>query len=638
MSRMGDPYRSSSEALSNYGGSGRGGGANRWDTERLASERDRVRFATEREERDSRFLRATTGHTRERSYDDVYERRGPRGYEEEREHYEERDYYDSPRLQREPEPGRQRPTIITMERERERERDESPPSRRAGGRPAFLRRQSSLDTFDRKPLVRYEREREGERDEYGPPARRPDLRPPPLTPVPLPRGRGLPPPRRYAERDYEEIKVAEPDFYGDEDFRAYPEIIREREIVRRRRRSHERRGSHERRSHRSHSKESRSTATRSVRSESVSSSDSGTTISVRSEFPKKGKTRMPARLVSKKAIIDLDYPFEEEGDTIIIQKALGRENIDEVIKLSEEYKTAEKIKVKETKEVETTLTTYLVGPELEMSGGRSEAGTIIEERTEVFNIPPPPSIIHHAPPPPPSLHYAPPPPPSIHYTPPPPPEPVHYAPQPPPAPAQWAPPPASVVYAPPPPPVIYAPPPPPQQNVEIHETTRIVERSPSPARSTYSHHSHHSHHTHHHHDPVILEGRPRSRDEESVFYEKREIIERTEPIGAMTISRSHSHRKDERSIRAEIKALEAEKEALKADRRANRELRRAERLRREGGRHSDSQLVLYEDEIHDGRDVTIVRRERIVEPEGGVRIEKDRKGRMSISVPKHAYR
>lgn len=311
MSRMGDPYRNSSETLSS-----RGGGGNRWDTERFASERDRVRFAADREERDSRFLRATGGggHTRERSYDDVYERRGPRGYEEEREHYDERDYYDSPRLQREREPelGRQRSTTITMERERERERDDSPPPRRAGGRPAFLRRQSSLDTFDRKPLVRYEREAERLRDEYGPPARRPDVRPPPLTPVPLPRARGLPPPRRYAERDYDEIKVAEPDFYGDEDFRAYPERIREREIVRRRRRSHERRGSHERRSHRSHSKESRSTATRSVRSESVSSSDSGTTISVRSEFPKKGKTRMPARLVSKKAIIDLDYPFEEE--------------------------------------------------------------------------------------------------------------------------------------------------------------------------------------------------------------------------------------------------------------------------------------------------------------------------------------
>ena len=68
---------------------------------------------------------------------------------------------------------------------------------------------------------------------------------------------------------------------------------------------------------------------------------------------------MPARLVSKKAIIDLGYPFEEEvsysdlfgeeytlnsyfqGDVIIIQKALGRENIDEVIKLSEDYRSSE---------------------------------------------------------------------------------------------------------------------------------------------------------------------------------------------------------------------------------------------------------------------------------------------------------
>ncbi|KAA8577015.1 hypothetical protein EYC84_007030 [Monilinia fructicola] len=63
-----------------------------------------------------------------RSFDDVYERRGPRGYEEEREHYEERDYYDQPRFQREREAelGRQRSTTITMERERERERDDSP--------------------------------------------------------------------------------------------------------------------------------------------------------------------------------------------------------------------------------------------------------------------------------------------------------------------------------------------------------------------------------------------------------------------------------------------------------------------------------------------------------------------------------
>lgn len=36
-----------------------------------------------------------------------------------------------------------------------------------------------------------------------------------------------------------------------------------------------------------------------------------------------------------------------------------------------------------------------------------------------------------------------------------------------------------------------------------------------------------------------------------------------------------------------------------------------------------------------GEDVTIVRKEAIIEPDGGVRIEKDRKGRMAISVPKY---
>jgi len=30
------------------------------------------------------------------------------------------------------------------------------------------------------------------------------------------------------------------------------------------------------------------------------------------EYPKAGKTRIPARLVSKKAIIELGYPYEEE--------------------------------------------------------------------------------------------------------------------------------------------------------------------------------------------------------------------------------------------------------------------------------------------------------------------------------------
>jgi hypothetical protein len=410
----------------------------------------------------------------------------------------------------------------------------------------LIRRQSSLDTFDRKPLARFT-----DREEYGPPARiyRDELRPPPLpalTPIPLPRTRALPPPRRYAERErerdyYDEIEIAEPDYYGDDAYRGVPERIREREIIRRRRRSRSKESKRSR-SHRGGSVRG------SVRSSSIASSESSSTeslstVSVRSEFPKKGKTRMPARLVSKKAIIDLGYPFEEEGDTIIIMKALDREHIDEVIKLSEDYKVKEKA---------------------QMSGGRSEAGTIIEERHEIFTIPPPP-------------------------------------------------------------------PPPPQQNVDFVKETKIVEtRSVSPARSHY--------HQHHHSNPVILDAGPR---EESTFVErKREVYERSDPIsvGPLALALPVERRRvtDERSIRAEIKALEAEKEALKAEKRADREMRRADRLRREG-RASEGELVLYDRDSWSDREeeVRIVRKEKVVEEDGGVRIEKDRKGRMAISVPKY---
>lgn len=319
-----DPYRSSGGDLP-YGG-GRGGGGGRWDSERFTAERDRARFGggerdrfDERdrfEERDSSFLRpAPGGRARERSVDEIYERRGPRGFEEDR--YERRTTdYEEPRYAPERSFGRERGPSIHIEKEREREVIDREPPRR-GARPAFLRRQSSLDTFDRKPLVRY-----SEREEYGPPARyREEFRAPPLpplTPIPLPRTKALPPPRRYAEREYEDIEIAEPDYYGDETFRGYPERVREREIIRTRRRS------------RSRSKESRaeSRATRSVkgsvRSSSVASSSSEeTTISVRSEFPKKGKTRMPGRLVHKKAIIDLGYPFEEEVRvSVVYERAL----------------------------------------------------------------------------------------------------------------------------------------------------------------------------------------------------------------------------------------------------------------------------------------------------------------------------
>jgi hypothetical protein len=294
---MRDPYRSSDGDLA-YGGR-----ATRWDSERFERERERSRYGGDRErleERDTHFGRGIPMRPRERSVDEIYERReriplGGRGYEEDR--VRERIHYDEP----EPRPSRRpRGQSITIEKERE-YYSPSPPRHSAPRPGGLLRRQSSLDTFDRRPFPRFP-----EREEYGPPARREreEYRPPAFVPIPLPRSRALPPPRRYADRDYreyEEIKIAEPDFYGDDDFRGYPERVREREIIRTRRRSH--------------SKESK--ATRSVKgsvrsSRSSSSSSSSGHGTVRSEFPKRGKTRMPARLVSKKAIIDLGYPFEEE--------------------------------------------------------------------------------------------------------------------------------------------------------------------------------------------------------------------------------------------------------------------------------------------------------------------------------------
>ncbi|KAI0883680.1 uncharacterized protein GGS22DRAFT_194936 [Annulohypoxylon maeteangense] len=77
-------------------------------------------------------------------------------------------------------------------------------------------------------------------------------------------------------------------------------------------------------------------------SSDAGSSDTDTTSRVSPErYPKKGKTKIPAKLVSIRAIIDLGYPFVHEGDMIVLQRALDHRLIDELIKLSEEYKTAE---------------------------------------------------------------------------------------------------------------------------------------------------------------------------------------------------------------------------------------------------------------------------------------------------------
>ncbi|OQD99321.1 hypothetical protein PENVUL_c065G06899 [Penicillium vulpinum] len=177
------------------------------------------------------------------------------------------------------------PVMSLVARDRSRRRDDSPSFRR----PQLLRRQSSLDTFDRIP--RRKMEHLDDRDR-GPRA--------PRVPVVAPPRHQFPP-GRFREREvYEDIRIAEPDYYGDEEFRD----IRDRDMVDRRRRS----SSTIRRPHEE------------------------------KPYPRKGKTRVPRHLAHIHAIMDLGYPFKEEADVIVIQKALSKEQIDEVLSLSREFR------------------------------------------------------------------------------------------------------------------------------------------------------------------------------------------------------------------------------------------------------------------------------------------------------------
>lgn len=265
-------------------------GSERWDRDR-AYERDRFE--------EDRYSARGSGRGREHS-EERFDRR--RYYDDD--YVRDRRYYgEEPRFEPRREPARQpefdRRVVMEKERDREYYRNSSP------RRPSFLRRQSSLDTYNRRPL----RSVFDQREEYPPPARREDMyrddyRAPPYTPIPLPKARGLPPPGRREDRLYDDYRPSEPDYPLDDDYRQMPERVREREIIRERDR-------------RDRSRESRATRTHTDRSSSRSSSSSESSSSaggttVHSEYPKKGKTKIPVRLVSKRALIDLGYPYVEE--------------------------------------------------------------------------------------------------------------------------------------------------------------------------------------------------------------------------------------------------------------------------------------------------------------------------------------
>ena len=264
--------------MSRYGGYDSGGRREpeRWDPERFNRERGGRQQVLERDiyEEHDRFAPPPPRRP-QRAYDDFdYPpppgRRGER-FEEKGRFFAEERY--GPPAKRAPRQDRyyEEEEIDSFEESPERgggrmmPLDRGIPSRRVPPRPGIIRRQSSLDTFDRKPLPRYPRE------------------PPEVIKMPAPRRRRSPP--RY-ERDFEEIRVAEPDYYGDEEFRGY----KEREIITDRKRR------------------------------VPSGFEEMETFEIEEEapFPRKGKTRMPGRLVNKRAIIELGYPFEEEVSNVIV--------------------------------------------------------------------------------------------------------------------------------------------------------------------------------------------------------------------------------------------------------------------------------------------------------------------------------
>ncbi|CRG86863.1 Protein GVP36 [Talaromyces islandicus] len=246
-------------------------GGGRWDAERFARERD-----------ERSYRGPAPAAVRERSRPrPPFEELDRRRRDDER--FEDR-FVEEERL---PGPSRRRRTSRFVEEDDfyasrgsgplvHRHRDDSPPRP-----PRLIRRQSSLDTFDRQPARRIEKA-------------------PPILGVRQDHRRRASSVRR-SERDvYEEIDIAEPEFYGDDEFRHW------------------------------HERDMR----RPVREELVQEK----IIEKERTYPRKGKTKMPKRLVHARAVQQLGYPYIEEDKVIVIQKALSKELIDEVVDLSREIK------------------------------------------------------------------------------------------------------------------------------------------------------------------------------------------------------------------------------------------------------------------------------------------------------------
>jgi len=258
------------------------GSGDRWDRDRF-ERAGRGPTAVEREQYEERdyYERRPGGGTqlREREVEiDDYRRTygSPDRTEKERIFFEEKERYGAPvpyRPRREParyyderevtvDRRELAPYRPRQEEEEEREVDIKIKTGGARPRPQFIRRQSSLETFNRKPMPRY-----GDR-----------MREEVVVPLP-PRPRSPP---RFREREYEETRAAEPDYYDDVDYP--PRVEREVEITR----------------------------TRKPQEVIYERTEEDIIEEAPASTFKRGMTRMPMRLVNERAVIDLGHPFEKQ--------------------------------------------------------------------------------------------------------------------------------------------------------------------------------------------------------------------------------------------------------------------------------------------------------------------------------------
>lgn len=264
--------------------------AQRWDRDRFERmrggggggppERDYYRL----EEREQMSPRGR----HEVMFDERISQKGPHGRYEERERFFEADRHAPAR--------RAPPAFLDDPIPAEVSRQALAPYRKP--RPQFIRRQSSLDTFDRRPGPRYG-------DEYRMPAE---------VPIPLPIRRRSPRRGEYYE-EFEERYRGSDDEYRDVSVR---------------------------RDHGRSRSRMRSRSVRRRRSRSISSDSSFEEVNKSSIVGRKGRTKLPKRLAHKSAIIELGYPYVEEEKFIIVQRALDKEHIDKIVEMSKKY-NAEKV-------------------------------------------------------------------------------------------------------------------------------------------------------------------------------------------------------------------------------------------------------------------------------------------------------